>query len=172
MNHVLENIITRRSIRSFTDQPVKQEDLDQIIKAASYAPSGMNRQSWHFTVLRNKEKIRQLYELMGKNLGNQNYNFYNAQVMILVSNERDNGNSMADCACAMQNIFLMSHELGIGSVWINQLKALQDVAEVKALLASFGVPAHHIVYSMAALGYTETHPEARPRKEGTYHFVD
>ncbi len=172
MNHVLENIITRRSVRSFTDQAIKQEDLDQIITAAIYAPSGMNRQSWHFTVLRNKEKIQALYELMGKHLGNQNYNFYNAQVMIIVSNDRENRNSVADCACAMQNIFLMAHELGIGSVWINQLKDLQDIAEIRTLLDSFGVPADHQVYAMAALGYAEVYPEARPRKKGSYHFVD
>ncbi len=172
MNHVLENIITRRSVRSFTDQPISQTDLDQIITAAIYAPSGMNRQSWHFTILRNREKMQQLYETMGSSLGNKDYDFYHAQVMILVSNERDNGNSMADCACAMQNIFLMSHELGIGSVWINQLKALRDVPEIRALLDSFDVPKHHDIYSMAALGYTEVYPDARPRKEGTYHFVD
>lgn len=172
MNHILENIVTRRSVRSFINKPISRENLDQIITAAIYAPSGMNRQSWHFTIIQNREKIQQLHEVMGKNLGNTNYNLYNAEVMILVSNERDNRNSMADCACALQNIFLMSHELGIGSVWINQLRDLNNTPEVREVLDSFQVPKHHDVYGMAALGYTEVWPEAKPRKENTYHYVD
>ena len=51
-NAVLDNILTRRSCRAYTDRPVSKEDLDTILKAAIYAPSGMSRQSWQFTVIR------------------------------------------------------------------------------------------------------------------------
>ena len=53
-NAVLDNILTRRSCRAYTDRPVSKEDLDTILKAAIYAPSGMSRQSWKFTVIRKK----------------------------------------------------------------------------------------------------------------------
>ena len=60
MNEVLNNILTRRSIRKFKPVQIKDEELDLILKAAIYAPSGMNKQSWKFTVLQNKEKIEVL----------------------------------------------------------------------------------------------------------------
>lgn len=54
-NAVLDNILTRRSCRAYTDRPVSKEDLDTILKAAIYAPSGMSRQSWQFTVIRKRK---------------------------------------------------------------------------------------------------------------------
>ena len=57
-NAVLDNILTRRSCRAYTDRPVSKEDLDTILKAAIYAPSGMSRQSWQFTVIRQKGKYK------------------------------------------------------------------------------------------------------------------
>ena len=64
-NAVLDNILTRRSCRAYTDRPVSKEDLDTILKAAIYAPSGMSRQSWQFTVIRKKENIQELAKELG-----------------------------------------------------------------------------------------------------------
>jgi nitroreductase len=146
--------MTRRSVRTFADKEIKKEELEQIITAATYAPSAMNTQSWHFTVLLNKEKMQKLAKLIAKNLDMKgDYNFYRPEALILVSDDKDNVNSTANCACALQNIFLMSHELGIGSVWINQLRTLCEVPEVRAMISELGVPGNHNVYGMAALGY-------------------
>ena len=70
----------------------------------------------------------------------ESYNFYDPDVIILASNEKDNTNGLADCACAMENMFLMAQELGIGSCWINQLKEICDEPQVRAELKKFGVP--------------------------------
>jgi nitroreductase len=64
-----------------------------------------------------------------------------------------------DCACALQTIFLAAHALGVGSVWINQLRHVCDEAKVRDLLTAYGVPTTHKVYGCAALGY----PAAEPR---------
>ena len=58
MNQVMENILTRRSVRGFNEKPIPREELEQILKAATYAPSGMNRQTWQFTAILNQEKIK------------------------------------------------------------------------------------------------------------------
>ena len=58
-------------------------------------------------------------------------------------------------ACAMENIFLAAHSLGIGSVWINQLQGICDEPSIREILNDFGIPADHIVYGMAALGYAD-----------------
>jgi len=172
-NRILENIITRRSIRSFTDKRISKEDLEQIMEAAVYAPSGMNRQSWHFTVLQNKELMIKLARIIARQLNKEedDYDFYSADVLVLASNVRDNGNGFADCACALQNIFLMSHELGIGSVWINQLKGICDEPEVRNVLNELGVPGSHVVWGMAALGYPFMNPGAKTLNKGTVHYI-
>ena len=60
----LEFIYKRHSVRNFTDEPVKEADLQAIFKAATYAPSGKNRQNWHFVLVKNKEKIAKIAELV------------------------------------------------------------------------------------------------------------
>ena len=89
MNAVMENLLTRRSIRAFEDRPIPKEELDQILKAAQYAPSAMNRQTWQFTVLRSRAKIQELAAAIGKALGRENYTMYEPQTIIITSNLRD-----------------------------------------------------------------------------------
>ena len=60
-----------------------------------------------------------------------------------------------DNACAMENIFLAAHSLGVGSVWINQLNGISDRLAVREVLTELSVPADHVVYGMAALGYPD-----------------
>ena len=60
---LFEAIRTRRSIRSFTDEPVSQEDMDRMLEAAMCAPSANNRQLWHFVVIRDREMLRKVAEV-------------------------------------------------------------------------------------------------------------
>ena len=60
MNEVIKAILTRRSVRAFEDKQIKKEDLDAILKCASYAPSAMNAQNWHFTALQEASLIEKL----------------------------------------------------------------------------------------------------------------
>ena len=173
-NAVLDNILTRRSCRAYTDRPVSKEDLDTILKAAIYAPSGMSRQSWQFTVIRKKENIQELAKVVRETLNRpERYNFYDPDVIILASNEKDNTNGLADCACAMENMFLMAQELGIGSCWINQLGQTCDDPDVRAFLTKLGVPESHKVYGCAALGYAPADAPVKEKKvkEGTVTII-
>ncbi len=68
MNEVMKNLFTRRSIRSFQKQEIPREELEQILQAALYTPSGMNRQTWKFTAIVNQEKIQTLADKIGKEL--------------------------------------------------------------------------------------------------------
>ena len=56
-NEVLENIKARRSVRAYTGQQVLEEDLQAIMEAATYTPSGMHLETWHFTAIENMDKI-------------------------------------------------------------------------------------------------------------------
>ncbi|MBR6548218.1 MAG: nitroreductase [Clostridia bacterium] len=160
MNPVIENLLTRRSIRGFTHRPVAKEDLQTIVNTAIYAPSGMNRQTWQFTVIDHLPTIEHLAKVVGKadNRG-EDYDFYKPTAVIIATNHRESRHGCADCSCALQNIFLAAHSLGIGSVWINQLNATCDNPEVRDLLTKVGIPTDHVVYGMAALGYAALPPK-------------
>ncbi len=152
----IENLMTRRSVRAFSGRSVSEADLSVIVDAARYAPSGMNRQLWHFTVLKNKELMTELAHRIADRLGRDyGYCFYAPDALILVSNQRANPHGEADCACALENIFLAAHALGIGSVWINQLKGICDEPEIRDILTRLRIPSDHVVWGMAALGYAE-----------------
>ena len=62
MNEVLKAIKSRRSVRAYTAQQISQEDLNAILEAATYAPSGMNYQTWHFTAIQNAAVLEELNE--------------------------------------------------------------------------------------------------------------
>jgi len=172
MNEVLQNMLTRRSVREFKEEQIKDEELDLILKAGTYAPSGMNKQSWQFTVVQNKEKIELLAKVVRDALGRDaGYNFYAPPTLIMLSNEKDNTNGLADCACALENIFLMANSLEIGSCWINQLKTICDEKEVREVLTSFEIPENHIVWGMASIGYTSSVAKEHKRNDGVIKFV-
>lgn len=166
MNAVMENLLTRRSIRAFEEREIPAAELNQILKAAQYAPSGMNRQTWQFTVVTDREKIQQLAAAVEKELGREGYNMYSPQVLIIPSNEKDSPFGREDNACALENIFLAAHSFGIGSVWINQVRDIADRPSIRSLLRSFSIPDSHTVYGMAALGYPAPAPKKPVEKTG------
>ncbi len=172
MNEVLQNILTRRSVRAFKEEQLKDEELDLILQAGVNAPSGMNKQSWQFTVVQSKEKMEQLAKVVREALKRDaGYNFYAPPTLIMLSNDRENTNGLADCSCALENIFLMANSLGIGSCWVNQLKNICDEKEVREVLNSFEILENHIVWGMAALGYPANTPKAHGRKDGVIKFI-
>ncbi len=161
LNPVMENLLTRRSVRAFLEKEIPKEELSQILKAAAYAPSGMGLQTWQFTAVTDRAKIRQLAAVVAKELGRDGYNMYNPPAIIIPSNAADSPYGKEDNACALENIFLAAWSFGIGSVWINQLRDICGCPDVRGLLKAWGIPDNHVVYGIAALGY----PAAEPKKE-------
>lgn len=162
MNEVMNAILTRRSTRKFTDQPISEEILKDIANAAIHAPSGMGKQTWQFTVITNKEVISRLADAIGKELDRSGYDIYKPAALIMASNVTGGIWTKEDNACALENIFLAAHSYGIGSVWINQMQNINDRPAIRAILNELGVPADHSVTGMAALGYAAPDAPMRP----------
>ena len=146
--------------------PVEREKIDTLLQCAVHAPSAMNRQTWHFSAVLNREKIAKLAVVVGKALGNEKYDMYKPAALIIPSNELigDTGITSWDNACALENIFLAAHSMGLGTVWINQLSATCDVPEVRAVLTEFGVPENHKVFGIAAIGYAAAETPVKEKK--------
>lgn len=175
MNPVMQALLTRRSIRKFTDKPIPREILEMILKAGYYAPTGHNMQTWRFTVLTDREQIAQLKEavvITAKQNKVYCYGFENPSCIILVSNDNRNPDGCQDASCAAENIFLAAHSYGIGTTWLNPLMTLRNCEPVKSLLDSYGIPAGHTVWCMAALGYPAAEGTLLAKKKDVIYFVD
>ena len=188
MENILAFIKSRRSTRKFKSQDVSEEKLDQIIEAGRYAPSGGNCQSTHFIVVKNKEILTELADLVKQEFAKMeiapglyksivnsisaskkgNYVFhYNAPVLIITANQKDYGNNIADCACALENMMLMANALDLGSCWINQLKWLNENPVILEYMKKLGMDEGERVYGALAVGYPDTAdglPDREPLK--------
>lgn len=164
MNETLKTILTRRSIRKFTQDPIPANILEDIVNAALHAPSGVGKQTWKFTVITNRKLIEKLADIISKELDRPGYDMYRPTALIIPSNERESTWGKEDNACALENIFLAAHSLGVGSVWINQLQTINDRPAVRAFLDELHIPANHVVYGMAALGYPDPDTTIPPKK--------
>ncbi len=156
LNPVVQALLTRRSIRRFTDELIPDAVLEMILRTGYYAPSGHNMQSWRFTVLTKQKDILNLKALTEETAGRHKVNVYgfeNPQAMVLISNDKRNPDGCQDASCAAENIMLAAHSYGIGSVWLNPLMTLRGAEPVKNLLDDFEIPENHIVWAAVALGY-------------------
>lgn len=172
MNEVINNILTRRSVRDFNETQVSKEDMELLIKTGLYAPSGRGMQSWKFTGVMNQDLIHEIENVISEVLGRKNYSFYKSKSIILISNEIGGKWSKEDNACALQNIMLAAHSMGIGSVWINQLQDICDHEIVRPLLDKMGIPENHEVYGLAALGYQVSESRGIVEKKGEFTIIE
>lgn len=181
----LELMTSRRSSRKFQNRELEAEKLEMILKAGRFAPSGGNCQSTHFLVIQKKEVLNQLTVMvrnafakmeetpgMYKSIVNSirlskggKYVFhYDPAVLIVTANQKEYGNSIADCACALENMMLEANALDLGSCWINQLKWLNEEPELLAYLQSLGLKEDERVYGALAVGYADTEDGMPVRK--------
>jgi nitroreductase len=156
---LLEGIYTRRSVRQYTDQPVGREQLLEIIKAGTWAPSGRNNQPWRFVIITSSE--------VRKNLAKQTkYNFIieGAPACIAVFVDRsamynDVKDHQAMGAC-IQNMLLVAHALGLGAVWLGEI--LRNADAVRDLL---GLPHDMELMAVVALGHPASPKHTSNRRE-------
>lgn len=171
---MLEFIKSRRSTRKFDGRMVEREKIEAVVEAGRYAPSGGNNQSTHFLVICNPQVLETLAQMVQETFagmeitpgmyssmvssiraskaGNYVYH-YHAPVLILTANQRGYGNNIADCACALENMMLEANALDLGSVWINQLRWLNEDPAITAYLRTLGLAENEQVFGALALGY-------------------
>lgn len=156
---VLEAIYGRRSVRRYTDEPVTREEVLEIIRAGSWAPSGLNNQPWRFAVVRDGEKRKAL-----AGLTKYRHIVEGAPVSIAVFcdraamyNDTKDHQSMGAC---LQNMLLAAHALGLGAVWLGEI--LKSADQVRELLE---LPKEMELMAVVALGRPAEGPRAGDRKD-------
>jgi len=186
MNETISTILNRRSIRAYKPEQIKAEDLQLILKAGMFAPSAMNQQSWHFTVVQNQEMLQKINQtLRGVFLksGNKRFEdmaksekfnaFYNAPTLIIVSGDEKAIAPQCDCTLAMGNMFLAASSVGIGSCWIHALNQLGNTEEGNTLISALGIPQGNKIFTSGVFGHAAVEaPAAAPRKENTVNIIN
>jgi nitroreductase len=173
--NTLEAIAERRSIRRFKDNNIPDEIIVKILNAGIQAPSGKNRQPWHFVVVKQDkrpEMIRIMREAIGKvkkedgDTGSSEWTancMEQAPITIFVFNryaEERHAMNVVDVqsiGAAIQNMLLAAQELGIGTLWICDVFYAYN--ELRTWLGQ-----NYDMIAAVSLGYPDEHPQARPRK--------
>ena len=161
-----EDLLTRRSVRKYSDRPVEEEKLDKVLTAGLYAPTGMNNQSPVLVAVRDKETRDKLSRMNAAVMGASGDPFYGAPCVIVVLSDPERMTWVEDGSLVLGNLMNAAHSLGLGSCWIHRAKECFDTPEGKALLRAWGVPENYRGVGNCILGYAAEEPEAKPRKSG------
>ena len=175
MNEVLKVLESRRSCRNFKPDMVKQEELKAIIKAGTYAATGMGKQSPIIIAVTNKE-LRDALSEENRKIGGWKEGFdpfYGAPVVLVVLANKDIPTYIYDGALVMGNLMNAAESLGVGSIWIHRAKEEVDSEFGKDLLKKLGIEGNFEGIGRCALGYAaEPSKAAAARKENYVYYVD
>lgn len=166
---VLENIMTRTSIRQFTSQPIAKDTLLSIVKAGMAAPSAVNLQPWSFIIIDEPEALKRLNEV------HPHANLKTATAAIVVcgllnksENEEIRPYWVQDCSAATENILLAAHAYGIGAVWCGVYPNPERIPAVKEVL---GIPENVEPLNIITMGYPDQNPQPKDKwNEDNIHF--
>lgn len=148
----METILTRTSVRSYTDKVVEPEKIEQLLRAAMSAPTAVNKQPWAFVVVTDRALLDTLSVLLpyGKMLKS-------ATTAIVVCGDLNKAlldiNQaywVQDCSAASQNILLAAHAMGLGAVWTGVFPREDRVADVRGVL---NIPDNLVPLNVIPVGY-------------------
>lgn len=174
MNNVIDNLISRRSIKKYKSDMLPKEVIDKILEAGTYAPTGMNKQSPIIIAITNKEVRDELSKLNAKIMGNENIDpFYGAPVVLVVLADKNCPTAIYDGSLVMGNLMNAAHSLGVGSCWIHRAKEEFETEEGKKILKNLGIEGEYIGIGHCILGYANIEtPSPSPRKENYIYRID
>lgn len=161
-NAAITNIMTRTSIRKFTEQPVEAEKVEQMLRAAMAAPTAVNKQPWHFVVVDSKEVLNRL-----GGEGRRGDMLRNAPLAIVVCGNMDKALDgpghdfwVQDVSAATENLLLAAHALGLGAVWTGAYPITERAGQIAQIL---GMPETIIPLCIVVIGYPAESPTPKDK---------
>ena len=173
MQDLVEVINSRVSVKSYKSDPVPKDLIDKIIEAGINAPSGLNSQKTIILAVTDKE-TRDLLSFLnaGKDPFKRADPFYNAPCVLVVLVEKNAPTYLYDGPLVMENLLLASHALGLGACWIHRAKETFEMDEGKAILKKLGIEGEYEGVGNCVIGYPETVPAKKPRKENRVFYIE
>lgn len=157
---MLDLIRKRRTIRRFTKDDVSEEQIETLLEMAMCAPNRLNRQPWHFVVIRDKELQKQVADAYQV----RPYVEQAPVVIAIGANPAESPTWMMDISAAAENLLLAATAMGLGGAWVGAPDtALWDQTEA-LLREALGIPPHIRIPTMLAIG----HPAEERRPHGKH----
>ena len=166
MKETLIDLKERRSCRKYLPQQIKEEELNAILAAGTYAPTGMGAQSPVIVVVQKPELIEKISKMNAKVMGQDIDPFYGAPTVLIVLADTQRPTYLYDGALVMGNLMNAAQAVGVDSCYIFRAKEVFASEEGKALLKEWGIPEHYEGIGNCILGYRAEGgvKEAAPRK--------
>lgn len=165
-NAMLDLLKTRRSIRQYQDRQVAAGELDAVLEAGTFAPSGKGAQSATIVAVQDKDTVAQLSRMNAKVMGVDKDPYYGSPTILVVFADSAMPTYVQDGCCVLMNMMHAAHALGLGSCWINREKEMFESPEGKDLMKAWGVPQNLVGIGALAFGYPAGDPaQPAPRKK-------
>ena len=174
MNETLKVLESRRSCRNFKPDMVKDEELDAILKAGTYAATGMGKQSPIIIAVKDRELRDQLAEENRKIGGwKEGFDpFYGAPVVLIVLANKDVPTYVCDGSLVIGNLMNAAESLGVGSIWIHRAKEEFESPFGQEILKKLGIEGNFEGIGHCALGYAQEPAKApAPRKDNYIYTI-
>lgn len=184
---IINNILTRRSIREYTDQPVSNKLIDSIMKCAIYAPSANNNQSWELRIIKNKQlldkvndhflayaKTKKLsgHAALANVPGSGFHSFYKAPVLLVLAHDKTNPYSLLDAGLITENILLSAHALGLGTCPLGSLVTVFTNPDNQDVIKPLNFSDNFEPCLTIALGYPNEKPLPKERFSDKVKYVE
>jgi nitroreductase len=183
---VLEAIEGRRSVREYTDEPVADTILRELIDVAVQAPSAVNQQPWCFLVVKDKALLTQISDKAKAHMLNTPLGlaegrhrdmlsdpdfhiFYHAPVLIVISAAEAGDWAVEDCALAAENLMLAAYAAGLGTCWIGFAQHWLGTKDGKSTL---GLPESYVPVAPIIVGHPRREPAPIPRKSPNIRWIE
>ena len=173
-NKVIDALVSRRSIRSYRPEQIKDEELEAILKAGTYAASGRNRQSAIMIAVQDAQTVALLSKMNAEIMGSNIDPFYGAPTVIVVLADKTVPTHFEDGCLVMGNLMNAAYAVGVDSCWIHRAREEFESEEGKALLREWGVEnaENYVGIGHCILGYRDCeYPAPIPRKENYIYKV-
>jgi nitroreductase len=160
LNHTIEALLDRRSIREFRPEQISEEELTDILYTAKFAPSTMGLQERHFTVIQNKQLLADIVSAalrQGADFSPTDHPFYHAPTVIVFSAKEASSTGTEDAALAAMNLMIAAQAYGLGTCYIGSvIQGLRD----KSIMERLKLPEGYLPVNCISVGYPSEHAPA------------
>lgn len=171
-NEVLKAIRERRSIRRYSAEQIKDEELQAVLEAGTWAATGHGTQDPWIVAVQKPETLDTLRKMNAEIMGVTSDPYYGAPTIVLVFASRDNANNERDASLVLGNMMLAAQSIGLATCWINREDAMFDTDDGQALMKEFGLPEGLKGIGALSLGYASSQPHSvKPRKDNYYRII-
>lgn len=170
-NALLDLIKTRRSCRHYKAEQISDEELNAVLEAGTYAPTGHGKQDPVIVAVQNPELKARLAKMNAEVMGVDSNPYYDAPTYLLVFASEDNANAFQDGSCVLENMMLAAHALGLATCWINREYQMFQTEEGKNIMKEIGLKEGLMGIGALSLEYPSREPKPAAERKADWTVI-